>query len=135
MSSKPQYTVGYGKPPAEHQWKPGQSGNPKGSKKKPIAKDFGEAILQALLAEQTVTIGGSTKIAPTYTVLAQLLIKNALHAKGSQLIALVKWLEEFGAFDTLALSLQDSEAPEDIFTEEDLKLMQIVDAALKAANK
>jgi len=31
------YKVGWGKPPKEHQWKPGQSGNPKGSPKKDIS--------------------------------------------------------------------------------------------------
>jgi hypothetical protein len=29
-----QYKVGPGRPPKEHQWKPGQSGNPKGAKRK-----------------------------------------------------------------------------------------------------
>ena len=29
-----EYRVGPGRPPKEHQWKPGQSGNPKGAKRK-----------------------------------------------------------------------------------------------------
>lgn len=29
-----EYKVGPGRPPKEHQWKPGQSGNPKGAKPK-----------------------------------------------------------------------------------------------------
>lgn len=35
---KPDYTVGYGKPPAEHRFKKGQSGNPKGRPRKPAKK-------------------------------------------------------------------------------------------------
>jgi len=29
-----EYRVGPGRPPKQHQWKPGQSGNPKGAKRK-----------------------------------------------------------------------------------------------------
>jgi hypothetical protein len=34
MRSEDEYKVGPGRPPKEHQWKPGQSGNPKGAKRK-----------------------------------------------------------------------------------------------------
>jgi Family of unknown function (DUF5681) len=33
-SGNEEYKVGPGRPPKEHQWKPGQSGNPKGAKRK-----------------------------------------------------------------------------------------------------
>ncbi len=33
-SAEEEYKVGPGRPPKEHQWKPGQSGNPKGAKPK-----------------------------------------------------------------------------------------------------
>jgi hypothetical protein len=36
--------VGFGKPPKKHQWKPGQSGNPKGRPRKPISTDDGEIL-------------------------------------------------------------------------------------------
>lgn len=40
MSKRPPiltpYDIGYGKPPEDHRFKPGQSGNPKGRKKKPF---------------------------------------------------------------------------------------------------
>ena len=61
------YKVGPGRPPREHQWKPGQSGNPKGGKRKPpsIALDLKVALERALNKavklkqgekEQTVTM-------------------------------------------------------------------------------
>ena len=38
------HKVGYGKPPKAHQWRPGQSGNPKGrpkgSRNRPTLEDF-----------------------------------------------------------------------------------------------
>src|SRR5438094_9837788 len=51
--------VGYGKPPKQHQWKPGQSGNPRGRPRKPeplISIDDAE-ILRRLDAE-VIEIGG-----------------------------------------------------------------------------
>ena len=48
--SDPEYKVGPGRPPKEHQFKPGQSGNPKGAKRKPksMAPDLKVALEQAL---------------------------------------------------------------------------------------
>jgi Family of unknown function (DUF5681) len=45
-----EYKVGPGRPPKEHQFKPGQSGNPKGAKRKPkaMALDLKAALEQAL---------------------------------------------------------------------------------------
>ena len=48
--SDPEYNVGPGRPPKEHRFKPGQSGNPKGAKRKPksMAPDLKVALEQAL---------------------------------------------------------------------------------------
>ena len=48
--SDQEYKVGPGHPPKEHQFKPGQSGNPKGAKRKPpsIALDLKAALERAL---------------------------------------------------------------------------------------
>ena len=45
-----EYKVGPGRPPKEHQFKPGKSGNPKGAKRKspPIALDLKAALERAL---------------------------------------------------------------------------------------
>src|SRR5512132_4516425 len=44
-----EYKVGPGRPPREHQWKPGQSGNPKGAKRKqpPIHPDLKALFLRS----------------------------------------------------------------------------------------
>jgi hypothetical protein len=49
-ASDAEYKVGPGRPPREHQFKPGQSGNPKGAKRKPpsIAPDLKAALERAL---------------------------------------------------------------------------------------
>jgi Family of unknown function (DUF5681) len=50
VTSEPEYKVGPGRPPKEHQFKPGQSGNPKGAerKPKPMAPDLKAALERAL---------------------------------------------------------------------------------------
>ena len=58
------YRVGPGFPPREYQFKPGQSGNPKGPRKKPpsIAPDL-KALLQAALSKKvTLTIGDKERL-------------------------------------------------------------------------
>ena len=49
-TSEPEYKVGPGRPPKEHQFKPGQSGNPKGAKRKPkpMVPDLKAAVERAL---------------------------------------------------------------------------------------
>src|SRR5215470_7022009 len=49
-TSEPAYKVGPGRPPKEYQFKPGQSGNPKGAKRKPkpLTPDLKAALERAL---------------------------------------------------------------------------------------
>ena len=59
-----EYRVGPGFPPREHQFKPGQSGNPAGARKRPpsIAPDL-KALLQSALSKKlTLTIGDKEQL-------------------------------------------------------------------------
>jgi hypothetical protein len=59
-----EYRVGPGCPPREHQFKPGQSGNPQGARKRPptIAPDL-KILLQAALGKKiAVTIGDKERL-------------------------------------------------------------------------
>jgi hypothetical protein len=58
------YRVGPGSPPREHQFKPGQSGNPQGARKRPpsIAPDL-KILLQAALSKKiALTIGDKERL-------------------------------------------------------------------------
>ena len=56
---KEAYSVGYGKPPKEYQFKKGQSGNPKGRPRK--TKSFHELVAEELNENITTTINGKNK--------------------------------------------------------------------------
>ena len=62
--SHQEYRVGPGRPPKEYQFKPGQSGNPKGARRKPrsVAPDLKALFERALSAKVTLRQGEQEKI-------------------------------------------------------------------------
>lgn len=57
--------VGFGRPPEEHQWKKGQSGNPSGKKR----SKFAEEVHQVFGAKKKVQMGERTKSVPVLQAL------------------------------------------------------------------
>ncbi|MFC5067299.1 DUF5681 domain-containing protein [Flaviflagellibacter deserti] len=53
------YEVGYRKPPAEHRFAPGRSGNPKGRRKKVVETDK-ELLIRLLAEERKVPLDGKS---------------------------------------------------------------------------
>ncbi len=80
------YTVGYAKPPAEHWFKPGQSGNPGGRPPKPLPpppKEGGltsteASILRVMRGTVTVKSGERSRWIASTDALAELLLAQAL---------------------------------------------------------
>jgi hypothetical protein len=62
--SDQEYRVGPGRPPKEYQFKPGQSGNPKGARRKPrsIAPDLKDLFERALSGKVTLRQGEQERI-------------------------------------------------------------------------
>ena len=78
------YEVGYGKPPESGKFKKGQSGNPKGRKKKVVPTNVADAIKYEL--SQTNTILNSKGVkekVPTVVLLAKVILKDALAKDGN----------------------------------------------------
>lgn len=83
MSNKDlqKYEVGYKRPPREHQFKPGQSGNPKGRSKK--NNNFAEDVLEEMSEMITVQENGKLKKITKKRALAKRLIADSLSGKVS----------------------------------------------------
>ena len=77
------YEVGYKKPPVSGQFKKGQSGNPKGRKKKIIPKTIMEALRLAFIKEITITNEkGSREKIPFIQAFAQKIVQDAIKNDG-----------------------------------------------------
>jgi hypothetical protein len=81
---EPEYKVGPGRPPKEYRFKPGQSGNPKGLKRKPkpIAPDLKAALERALNKPIKLKQGEKERIVTMATAGMEQLV--ALYAKGDR---------------------------------------------------
>jgi hypothetical protein len=97
-ANKSRYSVGYGKPPSNGQFKPGQSGNPRGRPKG--AKNFATAIDDELRARVTVTENGARRRVSKREVIAKRLVNRA--AEGD-LRALPLLLNEARAHENLPI--------------------------------
>lgn len=64
VTSAQEYNVGPGRPPKEHRFKPGQSGNPKGRKRKPpsLAPDLKRLFEQGLAEKVTLKQGDKERV-------------------------------------------------------------------------
>ena len=108
------YKVGYGCPPKEHQFKPGQSGNPKGRPKK--HNNFAEDVLEEMSEMITVQENGKLTKITKKRALAKRLIADSLSGK----VSAIKILTPILAGETKItkdleeeLTLQDSQILED----------------------
>jgi hypothetical protein len=72
MADAGEYQVGRGKPPRAHQWKPGQSGNPKGRKKG--SKNESTMLREVLFSKVRMRIGSKVR---TVTKLEAILTRFA----------------------------------------------------------
>ena len=68
------YTVGYGRPPVETRWKPGQSGHPSGRPKRKKASD---SIYKVVTQTVQMRINGQTKRVPLVEALISKMVESA----------------------------------------------------------
>ena len=81
------YAVGYRKPPRHTQFKPGQSGNPRGRPKAP--KSFDELIEKELAQLVTVREGDRAQRLPKRTVIVKQVVKKAMEGEDRALRSLL----------------------------------------------
>ena len=131
-----QYDVGYGKPPRDYRWKPGQSGNPAGRpRKKRSPAHFTDSLVQALLASHDVVIDGVQKKLPAFEIVGYGLIRDLLKAEGRNKIVILRFLERMGVLDQLRWALEEMREESPIFSEEDREFLANLKLGIEAQVK
>ena len=90
------YAVGNKKPPLQFQFKPGQSGNPRG-RPKGRAKDLTSLVMKEFYKPVVVNIGGKTVKKSQAEIVVQKMVKNAITKGGASLKLVLKVVEEHEA--------------------------------------
>lgn len=96
-----EYDVGYGKPPRNHQWRKGQSGNPKGRRKKSkrVPEDVLTQLRKAVFQPIPVTRNGVTTNEPWRDVFLEQLLRKAIDAPIPQHLKVVQFLLDLGVLE------------------------------------
>jgi hypothetical protein len=90
------YEVGCGKPPKEHQFKPGQSGNPRG---RPKSKKSGSTDISELLGEPIkVMTGGKVQYMSPFEATLRKLTKKAVDGHLPSIRNFIETCEEYEIF-------------------------------------
>ena len=92
-----EYEVGYGKPPKHSQFKPGQSGNPKGRSKK--TRNFKTDLQEELNTPVTVTEGGHSMTISRQQALIKRTVEKALKGDLRVIQMLAHWVSIYLADD------------------------------------
>lgn len=87
------YAVGYGKPPKKGQFKPGQSGNPKGRPK--ACKNFSTVLVNELSERLTVKEGGKTRRLTKMEAVTKQLVAKALKGDARALGELFRQIKAY----------------------------------------
>ncbi len=114
-NEKGDYEVGYGKPPVATRFKPGQSGNPKGARRKVPPNNLAEAVQAALLKRQTVMIDGKRKRMSRLEIVAESITLGAAKGDLGTLRELIK-IQQFQTKLDRQFPQQSDEEPEIIVT-------------------
>ena len=95
-------SVGYGRPPVAKQFKPGQSGNPRGRKKgvKNVATIFNEALYRPVKIRTT----GGVKTLPRIKAIVEVIMNKALAGDTAAVSRIVELAHKLGGFEFLANS-------------------------------
>lgn len=113
MSDKEDYEVGYCKPPKHTQWKPGQSGNPKGRPKR--VKDFERLLERELGLTLQITEGGRHRTLTKRELIIKRLVTDAVKGDHRSLKLVVSFMKDLHLGGDFELDAGDREALNALF--------------------
>jgi hypothetical protein len=87
--------VGFGRPPKQHQFKPGQSGNPKGRPPKPKYASAEEALARVAHEKRKVRTTKGTRLASDFERGVSAIVKNFLEKDVRAAILFLRLCEEY----------------------------------------
>ena len=87
-----EYPIGKGKPPKEHQFKPGQSGNPKGRPKG--SKNVHQVLSKILNEKVTVTDAGKKMVVEKLEAAMRALVNKSFEGRPQSLKLLIEVLRD-----------------------------------------
>lgn len=99
--------VGPGRPPVEHQFRKGVSGNPKGRPRK--ERDLAKLIEAELDREINVTEGGNQRKITKREALATGMVNDALQGNDKARAMLIKLKSQSGASDSDAVEIDEAQ--------------------------
>lgn len=105
---KPDYKVGYGKPPKEHQFKKGQSGNPRG--RKPRTTNVTKLLATELDRLISVRDGDGEKRITKREALMTSLVNDAIKGKAAARQLLLKLIYVEPPVDPFVADIEDEAA-------------------------
>lgn len=89
------YEVGYGKPPKRTQFKPGQSGNPKGRRKG--SRNFSGHVQDELGERITITQDGRRQVVTKLKLIATQLVNSAVKGNLKSIEFLIRFMDVMDA--------------------------------------
>jgi hypothetical protein len=132
-TAKREYEVGYGKPPKKSQFKKGQSGNPKGSKKTERIDDL-LVVIEGVLAEPvTIRDGGKTRTVSKLEAMFHAQRLNALRGDPKAFRRIVKLAQTTGQFSRA--TPRSNIVLEDSGDEDQKKMLRMFEAEQQALKR
>ena len=128
------YEVGYGRPPRSGQFKPGQSGNPKGRKKR--EETISGALRAELAATQKVRENGKEKTLSKAEILAKQWVRQGMEGKQRAVPEIAKLESRFlsQAVAAVAASAEPRETSGGELTQTDVAMLKWFVQGLESEN-